>query len=117
MIQDPIERLREICSALPETTEDSGVGAPAFKVHKKIYAMQHQHNGRVSLWCKALPGVQDLLIASDPERFFVPPYVGHHGWIGHYLDVAVDWDELADLVEESYRKTAPKRLLSTLDHD
>jgi len=49
-------------------------------------------------------------VGSDPKRFFVPPYVGHHGWIGVWLDVEIDWDEVADLIEESYRMTAPKRL-------
>ena len=50
-----------------------------------------------------------------PERFAVPPYVGHRGWIAIFLDGDVDWDELADLVEESYRMTAPKRLAARLD--
>jgi len=112
---DAIERLREVCQALPETTEDRGVGAPAFKVNAKIFAMQHQQHGRPSVWCKAPPGVQDALVTSDPARYFVPPYVGHHGWVGHYLDVEVDWQQLADLIEESYRMTAPKRLSRLLD--
>ena len=46
------------------------------------------------------------------ERFFVPPYVGGKGWVGAYLDVEQDWEELADLIEESYRLTAPKRLVA-----
>jgi predicted DNA-binding protein (MmcQ/YjbR family) len=44
----------------------------------------------------------------------VPPYVGRHGWVGFWLDVEVDWDEAVDLIEESYRMTAPKRLLARL---
>ncbi|HEX2907562.1 MAG TPA: hypothetical protein VHO69_11910 [Phototrophicaceae bacterium] len=48
----------------------------------------------------------------DPEHFFVPPYVGHHGWIGLWLDVEVDWEHIADLIETSYRMTAPKRLVA-----
>ncbi|HUG15632.1 MAG TPA: MmcQ/YjbR family DNA-binding protein [Thermomicrobiales bacterium] len=115
MHAEAIARLRELCQSLPETTEDRGVGAPAFKVNAKIYAMQHQNQGRPSLWCKAPSGVQDALVASDPERFFVPPYVGHHGWIGLYLDIDVDWSEAAELIEESYRMTAPKRLSKLLD--
>jgi hypothetical protein len=67
------------------------------------------------MWCKAPPGAQDILVNSNPERFFVPPYVGHHGWVGVWLDVEIDWDEVADLVEESYRMTAPKRLLAMLN--
>ena len=114
MSDDALDRLRAICLALPEATEQGGVGDPTFKVRDKIFAMRHLVNGRMSMWCKALPGAQDVLVSSNPERFFVPPYVGHHGWVGAWLDVEIDWDELADLIEESYRMTAPKRLRALL---
>ncbi len=115
----PLERLREVCLRFPEAVEAGGVGNPSFKVRGKIFAMQHGMEGRPSLWCKAPSGLQELLVGSDPERFFRPPYVGHHGWIAVWLDVEVDWDELADFVEESYRMTAPKRLSVQLEdvHD
>jgi predicted DNA-binding protein (MmcQ/YjbR family) len=106
--------LREVCLALPEAVETGGVGNPSFKVRDKIFAMRHGMQGRESLWCKAPPGVQGALVASAPERFFVPPYVGHHGWVGLYLDGENDWSEVADLVEQSYRMTAPKRLVRQL---
>ena len=60
-------------------------------------------------------GVQGILVGSNPARFFVPPYVGHHGWVGIWLDSELDWDEVADLVDESYRMTAPKRLCALLN--
>jgi predicted DNA-binding protein (MmcQ/YjbR family) len=112
-----LERLRAICLAFPEAQEAGGVGNPTFKVRGKIFAMRHSLHGvdRWSMWCKAPPGAQQVIVGSDPERFFVPPYVGSKGWIGAYLDVEQDWDELADLIEESYRMTAPKRLVSVLD--
>jgi hypothetical protein len=111
-----MDRLRAICLALPEAVEDGGgVGNPSFKAPKKIFAMQHGMDGRPSVWCKAAPGVQELLVEAAPERCFVPPYVGHHGWVGFWLDAPLDWDELADLIEESYRRTAPKRLVKLLD--
>jgi predicted DNA-binding protein (MmcQ/YjbR family) len=115
MPEIPLDQLRAICLALPEATEQGGVGDPTFRVRDKIFAMQHGMKGRPSMWCKAPPGVQDALVATDPDRFFVPPYVGHHGWVGVFLDVTLDWDEVADLVEESYRMTAPKRLSALLD--
>jgi predicted DNA-binding protein (MmcQ/YjbR family) len=119
MSDDPLDRLRAICLALPEATEQLTWGEhPTFRVRDKIFAQYHANHhgdGRLALWCKAPPGAQDVLVGSDPERFFVPPYVGHHGWIGARLDVAPDWDHVADLVEESYRMTAPKRLAATLD--
>lgn len=61
-------------------------------------------------------GTQESLIASDPEHFFRPPYVGHRGWLGVYLDVpGVDWSHLAELVEDAYRQIAPKSLVARLD--
>ena len=110
-----LARLRELCLRLPEAVEAGGVGNPSFKVRDKIFAMQHGHEGRPSVWFKGDDGVQELLVGSAPDRFFRPPYVGHHGWVGEWLDGDVDWDELADLVEESYRRTAPKRLVARLD--
>ena len=115
MLENPLHRLRAICLALPEANESGGVGDPSFKVRDKIFAMQHRVDGRMSMWCKAPPGAQEVLVGSDPARFFVPPYVGHHGWVGVWLDREIDWEEVADLVQESYRMTAPKRLSALLD--
>ncbi len=118
MGDDPLGRVREICLALPETTEKlTWDTVPTFRVRDKIFAQyeaNHHGDGRVSLWCKAPPGIQDILVGSDPAQFFVPPYVGHHGWIGVRLNVAVDWDEVSDLIHESYRMTAPNRLSAAL---
>jgi hypothetical protein len=61
------------------------------------------------------PGVQAELVDQEPERFFVPPYVGPRGWVGLRLDVDLDWDEVAVVVEESWRLTAPKRLTAEFD--
>ena len=55
--------------------------------------------------------VQAELVEQEPDRFFVPPYVGPRGWVGLRLDVDLDWDEVAVVVEESWRLTAPKRLI------
>jgi predicted DNA-binding protein (MmcQ/YjbR family) len=112
---DALDRLRSICLSLPEATEGGGVGSPAFKVREKIFAMQHGMAGRPSVWFKAPRGLQAAMVGDDPAVFFVPPYVGVHGWIGAYLDVELDWDEVGDLVRDSYRMTAPKRLLRLVD--
>jgi hypothetical protein len=71
--------------------------------------------GQFAIWCKAPPGAQQILVGADPERFFVPPYVGRNGWIGTRLDPAPDWNEVAGLLKRSYRMTAPKRLAALLD--
>jgi predicted DNA-binding protein (MmcQ/YjbR family) len=54
-------------------------------------------------------------VESDPKRYFVPPYVGVHGWIGISLEADQDWSFVAELIEQSYRMTAPKRLIKALD--
>ncbi len=65
---------------------------------------------------KASAGAAEVLVSSDRDRFFVPPYVGHKGWIGVYLDAPdLDWEELGDLITDSYRLIAPKRLVADLD--
>ncbi len=110
---NPIARLREICLALPKAIEKEAWGEATFRVGGKMFAMtddNHHDSGRVAVWCKAPLMVQEILVNSDPERFFRPPYVGHKGWVGVRLDVKVDWDELANIVADSYRMTAPKRL-------
>ena len=59
--------------------------------------------------------MQEALVASDPDRFFRPRYVGGRGWLGVFLDVPQDWDEIAEIVTDAYRTVAPKRLIATLD--
>ena len=64
---------------------------------------------------RGAPGHPGDPVAADPERFFRPPYVGHRGWVGVYLDVPVDWEEAAELVTDAYRTVAPRRLVAQLD--
>jgi hypothetical protein len=118
MTDDPLERLRGLCLALPETTERLSHGEPTWFVRDKktfVSYADHHHDDRVGFWCAAPPGAQEALVGSAPERYFVPPYVGHRGWLGVRLDVPVSWDEIAELVEDAYRVVAPKRLVAELD--
>jgi len=116
MDQDAVlVRIREICLALPETSERLSHGAPTFFVRgKRAFAMvlsNHHGDGRFAIWCAAPDGMQRLLLESEPERFFVPPYVGHRGWLGVRLDRRLDWDELAGIVEDAYGEVAPPKLV------
>lgn len=67
------------------------------------------------LWCAGLPGAQEALTGSAPDRYFRPPYVGHRGWIGVRLDGDVDWAELTELCADAYRAVAPAKLAAQLD--
>src|SRR5918992_4283596 len=101
MTTQPIDRLRAICLGLPEAVEKEAWGDPTFRVRGKIFAMEKRGDGRVSLWCKAPAGSQMVLVGADPERFFVPPYVGHKGWIGMRLRNEPGWGGGAALVKRS----------------
>lgn len=110
MVDHPSARLRAICLSLPEAVEKPIRRGPAYRIGDKIFAMDRGDGDRVSLWCKAPKGSQAILVGADPERFFVPPYVGVKGWIGMRLDAEPDWDEVSFLVRRSYVLIAPKRL-------
>ena len=110
-----IDQLRAICLALPEAEERETWGDATFRVRDKIFAMVKQGDGRVSFWCKAPPGSQAILVEADAARFFVPPYVGHKGWVGMRLDSHPDWSEVAAVVKRSYRLVAPKRLAALVE--
>ena len=115
MTDDPYPRLRQVCLAFPDATEQETWGEPTFRVRNKIFAIARPGDGQVSVWCKAPPGAQEALVGADPARFFAPPYLGPKGWIGIHLDGETDWAEIRELIEESYRLIAPKRLVALLD--
>ena len=107
--------VRELCLALPETSERPSHGAPTFFVRGKrsfvTYQDNHHGDGRLAIWCAAPEGLQQMLVGGDPERFFVPPYVGYRGWLGVRLDRGMTWEELAGIVEDAYIAVAPQKLL------
>jgi hypothetical protein len=112
--------LRAICLALPEVTERLSHGVPTWFVRDKssfvqLWADGHHANAFPHLWCAAPPGAQAELTASEPDRFFRPPYVGGRGWIGVRLDRDIDWTEMAELCQDAYRVIAPARLSAQLD--
>ena len=116
-----LARLRAICLGLPETSERLSHGAPTFFVRdKRAFLMvltDHHGDGRFALWCAAPDGAQAMLTDADAERFFVPPYVGHRGWLGVRLDRGLDWDEIAGIAEDAYAEVAPRKLVEAARAD
>jgi hypothetical protein len=117
--ESPLTRLRKICLALPEAHEVEAWEAPTFRVKNKIFAMyadegNHHHDGRPAVWIKSKHVVQEILLQRDPKRYFKPPYVGPGGWTGAFLDGRPNWTEIAALIEDAYRQTAPKKLIAKL---
>jgi hypothetical protein len=110
-----LAKLREICLAFPETSERLSHGAPTFFVREKrsflMVLTNHHGDGRFAIWCAAPDGMQKMLVDGDPERFFVPPYVGHRGWLGVRLDRGIHWDELTGIAEDAYADVAPAKLV------
>ena len=113
----PIARIRAVCLGLPEVVEKpfGDHTAPAFRVRDKLFVFTSEDGSFVTV--KAPKGVQEVLVASDPERFFVPAYVGPKGWVGVRLDLATptDWDEVKEMITESYCLIAPRRLASVVE--
>jgi len=112
-MSDVAQKLRAICLALPEASEVGMRRGPSYRVEDKIFANERTLDGRLSVWGKAPPGSQAMLLAADPARFFSPPYYGSKGWVGMRLDGGPDWNEVAAFVKRSYRLVAPKRLART----
>ncbi|MEX0790022.1 MAG: MmcQ/YjbR family DNA-binding protein [Actinomycetota bacterium] len=107
------QKLRELCLAFPEAAEVQAWGDPTYRVRNKIFAMEK--GAGTEVWLKGQPGEQEALVEGDPDCYFVPLYVGSRGWIGARLQAGLDWGELADLIDQSYRLIAPKRLVAALD--
>jgi hypothetical protein len=112
---DALATVRRLCLALPEVTERPSHGAPTFFVQGKRTFLtlhdDHHGDGRLAIWCAAPDGLQAMLVEAGPDVYFVPPYVGHRGWLGVRLDRHLAADELAGVVEDAYICVAPKRLL------
>jgi hypothetical protein len=110
-------RLAKLSARLPEVEvrEQQHV---AYSVRGKKFAyhlVDHHGDGRVSFQCKAEKGMNRSLVDADPDRFFLPPYMAQHGWIGLWLDDGpVDWGELEAHFVDAYRLTAPKSLTRDL---
>jgi predicted DNA-binding protein (MmcQ/YjbR family) len=114
--RSPLERLRAICLALPETTEKVAWGEPTWRVKGKLFAQldDHHHGAdHLAVWLPAPLGEQEAMIYMDPVRFFRPPYVGPRGWVGVRIDRRPDWALVAKLVERAYWLVAPPRSRKT----
>ncbi len=113
-----LDEVRRICAELPECVVD-GDEHHRLSVRDRTmgwHTVDHHGDGRISLTLRAPRGEQEALVAADPTRFFVPPYVARHGYVGVHLDVGeVDWAEIRELMVEAYRLVAPKKLVALID--
>jgi hypothetical protein len=102
-MEDPaVDRVREIIMGLPDVQERISHDAPAWflKGKRQIASIDDHHaKDRLAIWFAAPPGLQESLIAEDPQRFFRPPYVGPAGWVGMQIDGHPDWAVVAEMLE------------------
>jgi predicted DNA-binding protein (MmcQ/YjbR family) len=113
-----VARLRALCLAFPDAVEKRSHGEPTWFAGKgKVFAMldNHHHGAEhLAVWLPMPPGVQESLLAADPQRCFRPPYVGPAGWIGVVLDRKADWELVAKLLREAFLHVAGSRLRERL---
>jgi hypothetical protein len=116
---DRRNRLIAICGSFSEVTASRHGEHVKFQVRNKTFAYylhDHHGDGRTSLVCKAPFGEQEVLIKTDPLRFYRPSYLGSKGWIAVRLDLDdIDWTEIAELALDAYQLTAPKRLAAVAE--
>jgi len=109
-----LDEVRAFCLSLPGTNERESHGAPTFFVGGKKSFVQYHNNhhgdGKIALWCAAPAGMQEMLVESEPDIYFVPAYVGYLGWIGVRLDRQAEWENIAAAIGSAYMTRAPKKL-------
>jgi predicted DNA-binding protein (MmcQ/YjbR family) len=113
---DPhLAELRAVCLALPESAEVEAWGRPTFRAGKKMFAVfEGDDEHQFALVFKPEPEERPALL--EDERFYIPAYYGPGGWLALDLTARpVDWQEVGELVEGSYRQVALKRMLKALD--
>jgi hypothetical protein len=112
--EDRVDALTKICLALPATTREDKGSHCAFLVGKKTFAYylnNHHGDNIISVCCKVLPGENTFLVESNPDRFYLPAYIGPRGWIALRMDLPkLNWSEVKELILGSYLQLAPKRL-------
>src|ERR1700722_3475100 len=109
-----IAKLREICLAFPDAFEKEAWGECTFRVAGgSMFAMtdnNHHGSGHCAVGVKAPAMVQEILVNSDPKRFFIPPYMGKKGWVGVRIDYKVKWDQTAAILKDGYLMSEPTKV-------
>ena len=108
-----LDKLRKICLALPDTKETITWGEPHFRVGDKIFCGYGDEKGKLAIGFKLEMDHAEAIV-EDP-RFWRAPYVGRYGWVSMDATSIKDWEDVRELILESYRLIAPKKSLAKLD--
>jgi hypothetical protein len=110
-VGDALERLRALCIAIPGAVEKPSHGEPTWFAGPKgkVFAMfddHHHGHPHLSVYLPVPPGVAGAMVKAEPARYWVPPYVGHLGWVAVVLDDRPDWALLDSLLREAFAMKA-----------
>jgi predicted DNA-binding protein (MmcQ/YjbR family) len=106
------ERLRKICLRWPEIQETIKWGHPVFVAGKKMFAAFGADHGRTNISFKLADERWDALV--DDVTIIPAPYAARFGWVSMWADGKIDWQFLEQLLFDSYKSVALKRMLSVL---
>lgn len=111
--QSVLKKLRALTKKWPGVQEGMQFGSPVLKAGERTFAQAYYNRKRLTLgfWV----GVDRQALLTLDERFSIPKYIGHNGWIALDVEKHCDWDEIATLAQDSYRHFANKRMLAELD--
>ncbi len=116
--EDLLTRISKACLALPEATSEVRGNHADFRVRKKVFAYflnDHHGDGIVSVCVKSELGENVDRASAHPDRYYLPAYIGARGWFGLYLNRGpINWNEVTNIIELSYRLTAPKTLVARI---
>jgi hypothetical protein len=107
------EDVRRAALALPETSEKPYNRRPGFRVRSTLFARIHELPDTLMVGCPDLDERNELL-AAEPGTFFITPHYDDYPAVLVRLN-EIDFDELTELLVESWRVSAPKRLLAGYD--
>jgi predicted DNA-binding protein (MmcQ/YjbR family) len=117
-----LKRLRKLCLSFPETSEEVQFGHPLWRAGKKSFTLLHvtrdstaSSGGAARLEMYFWVGVAAQGLMTADERYRIPAYMGHNGWIALDVTVDCDWDEVRGLAAGSYRHFALQRMVKSLD--
>lgn len=106
------QKVRALCLALPDTKLTMTWGSPHFRVGEKIFCGFGAENGKQIMGVKL--GMSHARSVVKEARFWPAPYVGKHGWVSMDVAQRKSWDEVGQLIRESYELIAPKASRSKL---
>jgi predicted DNA-binding protein (MmcQ/YjbR family) len=110
-----LAKVSEICLGFPEATCERSGSHATYKVRKRVFAYflnDHHGDGRIAVCCKTRLGEHEDLARAEPDKFYIPAYIGSKGWVAIRLDRdRVNWKEIAEFIRASYGAVAPAKLL------